>query len=100
MDRELAQILFMCIPFCDLLASLGCRSITFFCPWTDFGILLGAFGQPLDLFVTLWVSKGLSLGLLGPLVGPLGMPVGPLGHLELLRGAWNDFESQTDILFR
>ena len=41
-DREFAYILFVCIQFCDFLASFRCPSTLFFSPWADFGLFFGS----------------------------------------------------------
>ena len=60
---------------------------------TTLGLLLGPFGAP-------WASKGLSLASLWPPFGSLGTPWDHLGHLGLPSGAWDDFGSKMDVLFR
>ena len=57
------------------------------------GLLLGAFGAPR-------APRGLSLASLWPPFGSLGTPWDHLGHLGLPSGAWADFGSKTDVLFR
>ena len=57
------------------------------------GFLLGAFEPP-------WAPKGPSLASLWRPFGSLGTPWNHLGHLGLPSGAWADFGSKMDVLFR